>query len=475
MRRVARLAGVSGPVSRDGSARHRRGVGDPVRPAHCGGLRCRLVAAVDHTISAGRDCMRDHRRQSLEFCVYWFDHSRLVVGHVFRTEDYCDAGSAAEPGPVCVPGNRQGGYSAVDGAGMSEVSVVSRQWSVPKPQIRLRMHLSALRYASRVPELGARSAGTRLIRRRSWNLPAEVAGPDEVVPPGLRGHGAVSSLRHIVPAELQTIDAASSPFFFIHTLPTLARDLVFVLLGAVAALGLHRHREWGEGSGWPSSHARASVGFCRSRWPSHSSASSFAGATPPVLAEPMDNGCASLLMIIFLQRSAASFSCSTLDEETPRCCTTIPPSQRLAAPCRHHLRRMAMLETWVPSVAGASPIRSPARIGGKRESSSRVTVVAAAAAVWLWHPRYSSGANQGCPWAACCQPGDPVLGSASEQRQSTCIPVSGPLTREVVWALLRLQASLLPPLSLLIFVFRDLTENDMQLIATSRRRKQREE
>lgn len=268
----------------------------------------------------------------------------------------------------------------------------------------------------------------------------------------------------------------SSPFFFTHTLPTLARDLVFVLLGAVAALGLHRHREWGRRIGlavfacaclsWVLPVPLAVAFF---------SPSPFAGSDLLLFGlNQWTTAVPACLMIIFLATGLRRHSLARRsDEETPRLLhEPFRPRNDWPLLVVIIFVGMAMLETW--GAIGCWSISRYARQQGLAGSESlrlAVTVVAAASAVWLWASAILQWRRpQAVRGLLVVNLVALVLGSASERAaEYLTFPSPGPLTREVVSALLRSQASLLPPLSLLIFVFRDLTDNDLRLVRRLRR------
>jgi len=268
----------------------------------------------------------------------------------------------------------------------------------------------------------------------------------------------------------------SSPFFFTHTLPTLARDLVFVLLGAVAALGLHRHREWGRRIGlavfacaclsWVLPVPLAVAFF---------SPSPFAGSDLLLFGlNQWTTAVPACLMIIFLATGLRRHSLARRsDEETPRLLhEPFRPRNDWPLLVVIIFVGMAMLETW--GAIGCWSISRYARqqgLAGSGRLCLAATLLRAAAAVWLWASAILQWRR---PHAArrllVVNLAALALALVSQEAVDYLVfPSPGPLTREVVWALLRLQASLLPPLSLLIFVFRDLTDNDLRLVRRLRR------
>ncbi|NLE60399.1 MAG: hypothetical protein GX616_18780 [Planctomycetes bacterium] len=271
---------------------------------------------------------------------------------------------------------------------------------------------------------------------------------------------------------------ASRPFAMLTTLPYLVRALVFAVLGAIAALGLHRRRDWGRKLGVavfasvcltfilpvPLSVAFGNPigGFRRLDlllyWLSQS-----VDALPP------------FLLLIFLTTGLRRRSLARRPEEAP-----ILLSRSRFNPRKDWLLllvvifiNMGVLEAWLAASCGG--ILHYLSVQGY--SSGRVVClssifITSGFAVWLW-------------LSAILQWRRPRLvrtlvilnlatfaaGLAIQQTVNHVVwPSPSPLAVFSMYAARALLAVLLPWLPLLIFVFRDLTDADLQLVSRPRQR-----
>ncbi|MDM8008142.1 MAG: hypothetical protein QUV05_18535 [Phycisphaerae bacterium] len=271
---------------------------------------------------------------------------------------------------------------------------------------------------------------------------------------------------------------ASRPFAMLTTLPYLVRALVFAVLGAIAALGLHRRRDWGRKLGVavfasvcltfilpvPLSVAFGNPigGFRRLDlllyWLGQS-----VEALPP------------FLLLMFLTTGLRRRSLARRPEEAP-----ILLSRTRFNPRKDWLLllvvifiNMGLLEAWI--AAGSGGILRYLRLQGY--PTGRTFCVLAifftgGFAVWLW-------------LSAILQWRRPQLvrtlvilnlttfaaGLATQEMVNHVVwPSPSPLAVFALYAGRALLAGLLPWLPLLIFVFRDLTDADLQLVNRPRQR-----
>lgn len=271
---------------------------------------------------------------------------------------------------------------------------------------------------------------------------------------------------------------ASSPLVAMNVFPHLARDVAFVLLGTVAAVGLHRGREWGRklalavfacaGLSWILPAPLAMIFYTPA----------VAGGLPDLVLYGLSQWATALpllLVVLFLATGLRRHSLARPpDAEAPRLHgQQFSPQKDWPLLVVIIVAGTALVKTW--SVIGCwNMFRYALKQGypGGGNLCLAAIFVVAAAAGWLWLSamllRRRPQAVRGLLVINLVALVLALVGQGAADYLA--FPSPTPLVNVVARGLLWSMVSLLTQFSLLIFAFRDLTENDVRLVDRSRRR-----
>ncbi len=271
---------------------------------------------------------------------------------------------------------------------------------------------------------------------------------------------------------------ASRPFAMLSTLPYLVRALIFAVLGAIAALGLHRRRDWGRKLG-VAVFASVCLTFILPVPLSVAFGNPIGGfSRPDLLLYWLSQWVEALppfLLLIFLTTGLRRRSLARRPDEAPPLLsrTRFNPRKDWLLLLVVIFINMGLLEAWI--AAGFGGILRYLRLQGYPSGKAFCVLaifITAGFAIWLW-------------LSAILQWRKPRLvrtlavlnlaiftaGLMIQQMVNQLLwPSPSPLAVLAWYAGRALLAGLLPLLPMLIFLFRDLTHSDLQLVSSPKQR-----